>query len=191
MKVIDKFIIALSVLFIIASFTMISFAHIHNQQALREIELQNQVHEETIHINNLQLQSLIEHISDLETALEDQEITLKSTIMKLSKYNVTVTFYVPSLGGINSEGNPNHTATMEKPVSGRTIAVSRDLIHLLYKKVYIKGFGVKYCNDLLADRNPISGKKIRRQIDICVGKISEIPKKGKYENVPIAIKWQY
>ena len=128
-------------------------------------------------------QKVIEEYQQITQELEDQ-------IKYLTNYSVKVTYYVPSKGGINSYGNPNKTATMQKPRPGKTVAVSRDLIHLLYKKIYVyngKHGGVFYVNDLLA--NSYNGKKIRKQIDICVKDIEEIPRQGVFHNVPIAVKF--
>lgn len=113
--------------------------------------------------------------------------TYKNKIKELTNYKVKISYYVPNLGGINSYGDKNKTAIMEKPIPGKTIAVSRDLIHLLYRKIYIKGLGVFYANDLLANKNPYNNEYIRKQIDICVGTGNDIPKEGVFYNVPIAI----
>ena len=125
-------------------------------------------------------QKVIEEYQQITQELEEQ-------IKYLTNYSVKVTYYVPSKGGINSYGDPNKTATMQKPKPGKTVAVSRDLIHLLYKKIYVKGKGVFYANDLLA--NSYKGKKIRNQIDICVKDIEDIPRQGVFHNVPIAVKF--
>lgn len=103
-------------------------------------------------------------------------------------YRVKLTYYAPSKRGINSDGNPKVTATGGKPIPGRTIAVSRDLKHLLHKKVFVPGKGIFYANDLMARRNPYTGKPIKKQIDICVRRVKDIPKQGVFKNVPIAVK---
>jgi hypothetical protein len=129
----------------------------------------------------------IEHTEEL--AIRQDEIAeLNKIILENTNYKVKVTYYVPSLGGINAQGDPNKTAVMEKPVPGKTIAVSRDLAHLLYKKIYVLNRGVFYANDLLADENPYTGQKIRKQIDICVGSTKDIPRQGVFKNIPIAVK---
>jgi len=115
--------------------------------------------------------------------------SLENINMKLKNYKVKVSFYVPSIGGINSQGNPNTTAVLDKPIPGGTLAVSRDLIHLLYRTIYVKGYGVFYANDTLADKDPYTKKPIRKQIDICVGSLKHIPKQGVFYNIPIAVKF--
>ena len=114
---------------------------------------------------------------------------LENIITKLTHYKVKVSFYVPSAGGINSQGNPNTTAVLDRPIPGGTLAVSRDLIPLLYKTIYVPGYGVFYANDTLADKNPYTNKPIRNQIDICVGRLKDIPREGVFYNVPIAVKF--
>jgi len=130
-------------------------------------------------------------IQELETDLNELNISLietKKSAKDFRHYRVKITYYVPSAGGINSYGNRNITAIGCKPIPGKTIAVSRDLKHLLRKKVYIPGRGVFYANDLLAKRNPYTGRLIKRQIDICVRRLRDVPKQGVFKNVPIAIK---
>ena len=84
--------------------------------------------------------------------------------------SIKITFYAPKLRGINSDKNPNRTALMKKPISGWTCAISRDLMELgwLGKKIYIDGIGIRYASDLMA--KTYKGKKITKQIDLCVGK---------------------
>lgn len=121
---------------------------------------------------------------------QTENIELKNKIKELTKYKVTVTYYVPNEGGINSFGDKTKTAVLQKPLPGKTVAVSRDLIHLLYKEIYVyngKYGGVFYVNDLLADS--YKGRPIRNQIDICTGNLKDIPKQGVFYNVPIAVKF--
>ena len=130
-------------------------------------------------------------IQDLETDVEESEITLIKTRKKAKKsrhYRVKISYYVPSAGGINSSGNRKKTAIGERPVPGKTLAVSRDLKHLLRKRIHIPGRGVFYANDLMAKRNPYTGKLIRRQIDICVRRLRDVPKQGVFKNIPIAVR---
>lgn len=130
-------------------------------------------------------------IQELETDINELDFSIKEVkqgVKDFRHYRVKITYYVPSAGGINSYGNRNITAIGCKPIPGKTIAVSRDLKHLLRKKVYIPGRGVFYANDLLAKRNPYTGRLIKRQIDICVRRLRDIPKQGVFKNVPIAIK---
>lgn len=64
--------------------------------------------------------------------------------------DVTVTAYTAREEECDS--TPHVTALMEKPVPGRTVAVSRDLMFALGKHVYIPGVGVRVVQDLMAPR---------------------------------------
>jgi len=87
---------------------------------------------------------------------------------------VKVSFYHPSSRGINSDSDHTKTATMTKPVVGRTVAISDELITLgwLGCKVYIRGYGVFWTEDKM--KHDIIGK----QIDICVGSRKQAIKLG-------------
>ena len=104
---------------------------------------------------------------------------------------VKITFYAPSLKGINSDGRPDLTATMEKPVPGWTCAISRDLVQAgwLGRRIYIPGLGVRYAADIMG--KSVKGKAITRQIDICVGKKylwTEVKKFGKTHEIATILK---
>lgn len=92
-------------------------------------------------------------------------------------YTVTLTAYSPSRG--ETDSTPNKTAILEKPIPGKTCAVSRDLIDYLGKKVYILGYGVFKVNDLM-------NKRYEKRIDICMGK-KEAVKFGKKENIKVVL----
>jgi 3D (Asp-Asp-Asp) domain-containing protein len=84
----------------------------------------------------------------------------------------TVTAYT----GRRSETNddPGNTATMEPPVAGWTCAVSRDLIHWLGGRIYIKGIGVRRVNDLMNAR-------FARSIDLYMGDLGNARQFGRQE----------
>jgi len=65
-----------------------------------------------------------------------------------------------------TNSDPTHTATMEKPKAGWTCAVSRDLIHWLGGRVYIEGMGVRRVNDLMNER-------FSKRVDIFIGTVKE------------------
>lgn len=119
-----------------------------------------------------------EKMKIIETQLEEANYeirVLKDIINDHEQFNnrsakVKITFYAPSLGGINSDSNPNKTAIMDKPVAGWTCAISRDLVEKgwLGRKLYIKGLGIRYASDIMGAS--YKGKPITNQIDICVGK---------------------
>lgn len=68
----------------------------------------------------------------------------------------------------------NNTAIMEKPVAGKTCAVSQDLIHWLGGTVYIKGIGIRKVNDLMHNR-------FSKSIDIVMGSKKEAYAFGRNE----------
>ena len=110
---------------------------------------------------------------DLHTLSEANQEKEKIKIPQQKKHfakSIKITFYSPKLRGINSDKNPNRTALMKKPISGWTCAISRDLMERgwLGKKIYIDGIGVRYASDLMA--LSYKGKKITKQIDLCVGR---------------------
>ena len=105
---------------------------------------------------------------------------------RMRSLEVKITFYAPDLRGINSDSNPNKTATMQKPIPGWTCAISRDLVRAgwLGRKIYIKGLGVRYASDIMG--KSVNGKIIEKQIDICVGKknvLTEAKKFGKSKEI--------
>ncbi len=93
-------------------------------------------------------------------------------------HSVNITAYTTSKDETNHDSG--HTATMEKPVVGKTVAVSRDLIHLLGKWVYIEGTGVRYVGDLMNER-------WEKRIDILVGSKKDAYKFGKKENIKMVV----
>lgn len=104
----------------------------------------------------------------------------KITVVKETKkvyhsYVVTLTAYSPSRE--ETDKTPDKTAILEKPIPGKTCAVSRDLLDYLGKKVYILGYGVFEVNDLM-------NRRYKRRIDLCMGK-KEAIEFGKKENVKV------
>ena len=77
------------------------------------------------------------------------ELQLKYSNHK-NTYDVIATAYTASIDECNSD--ITNTAIMIKPKVGSTIAVSQDLVHLLGKKVYIKGLGIRKVEDLMNKR---------------------------------------
>ena len=115
-------------------------------------------------------------------ATTEQLLLMEERISQLEQGNttfVTVSFYHPESGGINSDGRPDKTCTMVKPVPGWTVAISTELVKAgwLGHKIYIEGFGVFEAQDRMATGLP--GKKI----DICIGSLKEALKEGIYTNV--------
>ena len=76
----------------------------------------------------------------------------------------TITAYTDRVQETNQDNR--HTAIMERPVAGRTCAVSRDLIHWLGGRVYIEGVGVRRVNDLM-------NKRFSERVDVFIGTVAE------------------
>lgn len=74
---------------------------------------------------------------------------------------VTASAYTPYEPGCNGVG-----ALSEPVIPELTIAVSRDLRHLLRRWVHIEGVGVRYVNDVMAER-------WKDKIDLCVEGLDE------------------
>ncbi len=83
---------------------------------------------------------------------------------KAHLYKVRATAYTARREETNED--PTNTAIMETPKPGWTIAVSHDLKHLLGKKVYVYGLGVRRVNDLMNQR-------FDNHIDILVGTVPQ------------------
>ena len=88
----------------------------------------------------------------------------------------TITAYTNRIQECNQDNS--HTATLEKPVAGWTCAVSRDLIHWLGGRIYIKGIGVRRVNDLMNVR-------FEKSVDIFYGSLKSAKKFGKQEQIVI------
>ena len=131
----------------------------HNEIELNQLEIE---------LNQLQ-----NTLKEVRNTQEKQNVILEAITVRVAdmqKIRAEVTAYTLDLDEINND--PQHAADMSKPVPGRTAAVSRDLIHLLGKKVYIPGHGVRVINDLAA-------VDITGTIDLLVGNKAEARKIGR------------
>jgi 3D (Asp-Asp-Asp) domain-containing protein len=92
---------------------------------------------------------------------------------------VTISAYHPPSRGINSDKDPSRTATMTRPIAGRTIAISTELVELgwLGKKIYINGHGVYYAESRMEIN--VKGKRI----DICAPTLKWAKKFGIKKDV--------
>ena len=88
----------------------------------------------------------------------------------VQEITATVTAYTARPCETNDD--PMHTATMERPKAGWTCAVSRDLMHWLGGRVYIDGLGVRRVNDLMNER-------FEQRIDVFCGTVKEARAFGK------------
>lgn len=105
-------------------------------------------------------------IEDLQPKVDELKRENKSLKLVVESYksNSTYTVDISSYTASENETNsrPDQTSMMESPISGWTIAVSNDLKHLLGKRVYVEGFGVRRVNDLMNNR-------YNSRVDILVG----------------------
>jgi 3D (Asp-Asp-Asp) domain-containing protein len=90
----------------------------------------------------IELQNLKKEKEALELLLSQQVIN-NSNPAKSSAYTSS-----PD----ETDGDPFTTSTGETPIPDKTVAVSRDLSHLLGKYIYILNFGVYYVNDTMHAR---------------------------------------
>ena len=118
-----------------------------------------------------------------KTVVEQEEIIQTLNIELNRKQIITVSFYHPKSKGINSDSDHTKTATMTRPVVGRTVAISDELFNLgwLGNKIYIDGFGVFLAEDRMGPS--IKGKCI----DICVSSEKKAFQLGKKRNI-IAVR---
>lgn len=142
-----------------------------------------------INTKNQEINQLTQTMADYNFIISNQLVTITILEKQLSQTQlsqtqiVKISFYHPKSRGINSDKNPNRTATMTRPIVGRTVAISNDLFNAgwLGSKIYINGFGVFKAEDRMSPN--ISGK----QIDICVASRKRAMKLGIKHNI-IAVK---
>ena len=132
----------------------------------------------TLHLDKENFKDQL-HITKKECIeLKKNNQELKDSIKKAKRLKVVATAYTASKAECDS--TPNRTAIMRKPIPGRTVAVSRDLKHLLGKKVYLKDFGVRIIEDLMAPSK-------KQAIDILFAKRSTALDFGKKDMTLIII----
>jgi len=113
-------------------------------------------------------------IDNLQTEVDNLKQQIKTNHEK-----VIISAYHPKSKGINSDNTPDSTATMVKPISGWTLALSSELIEQgwLGKKIYIDGWGVGKATDRMHTK--IKGKRI----DICHPTLASAKKFGVKDDV--------
>jgi len=104
-----------------------------------------------------QLEKKMDTLITMYTNQQDQKVPGETNPAGTSVYNITA--YTARREETNKDNE--NTATMERPMAGRTCAVSRDLINWLGGWVYIEGVGVRKVNDLMNSR-------YTKSIDLCV-----------------------
>ncbi|MGE4417709.1 MAG: hypothetical protein AB7D26_10765 [Marinobacterium sp.] len=114
----------------------------------------------------LERQTALMQAEAAQAAVSDQEepSTIRPFTDKIMATRAVVTAYTARRQETDSD--PRHTATMEKPIPGWTCAVSRDLSHWLGGRVWIEGVGVRRVNDLMHGR-------YKKRLDVLVGKPGE------------------
>ena len=130
-----------------------------------------------IKIMQRQIDNIDKHINNRLNGIESDLNRIKNSNPRIVK--VTVTFYCPAEKGINSDSDHTKTATMTKPICGRTIAISKSLFKKgwLGCEVYVEGLGVFKIEDRM-------GKSIQGDcIDICIGTKKEAMTLGKKHNI--------
>lgn len=118
-------------------------------------------------------------VYDIESAVKSRIDIIENEIKNSTHQKVIITGYHPPSKGINSDGDYKTTAIMKKPISGWTVAISKELVDMgwLNKKIYIDGYGIRKATDRM--NNGLKGKRV----DLCVGNLKEAIKIGKQENI--------
>ena len=121
---------------------------------------------------------IIKELKQENLRLQAENKLLMRKLEALTVRKVTVTFY--TLSKSECDNTPYINALGKRPVIGKDVAVSRDLIYLLGKYVYIEGFGVRKVTDLMNAR-------FKNRIDILVGSKKQARKLGKIKNVKMIV----
>ncbi len=160
-KVIENYKFLLFSMIVFSLTTFIVFSHINLNDKINKLNIIIIKQ----HTSIKSLTSISEIVSQKIIKMDEQYVSLRNNIEKNNIYQVKVTYYVPHIGGINSDSQSDKTATMNKPIPGYTIALSSELVHAgwLGQKIYIDGLGVFHATDRMNKNIP--GK----HIDICVG----------------------
>lgn len=107
-------------------------------------------------------------IITMEATYEEESSTPNESELIDNKF--TISAYTARKRETNKD--PHHTATMEKPIAGWTCAVSQDYVHWLGGRIYIPGVGVRRVNDLMHSR-------FEKAIDLFMGNTAHAQEFGK------------
>ena len=121
---------------------------------------------------------IIKELRQENLKLRAENKLLMRKLEALTVHKVTVTFY--TLSKSECDSTPYINALGKQPVIGRDVAVSRDLIYVLGKRVYIEGFGVRKVTDLM---NP----RFKNRVDILVSSKKQARRLGKIKNVKLIV----
>ena len=113
-------------------------------------------------------------------SLDDAAVDVRERVKILEDMHKPTRFTITAYTAARDECDvdPGNTALMEEPKAGWTVAVSADYMHMLGKKVYIEGVGVRRINDLM---NP----RYTKRIDVLVPTKKQARRFGKKENVTV------
>lgn len=117
---------------------------------------------------------------DIETIKKEVQ-ELRSAINSLTPRKITVTAYTARKE--ECDITPNKTASMKKPMPGRTIAVSRDLHQQgwsLGKRVYIDQIGVFQIEDLMHSKH-------ENKIDVLLASVKEARQFGVKKSTAVLL----
>jgi 3D (Asp-Asp-Asp) domain-containing protein len=87
---------------------------------------------------------------DILHEYENLTASLLKNISDLKTIKCTASAYTPTKE--ECDDTPHETAILKKSIPGRTVAVSRDLSHLLGKTVYVEDLGIRVVEDLMNPR---------------------------------------
>jgi len=121
---------------------------------------------------------IIKELKQENLRLQAENKLLTRRLKALTVRKVTVTFY--TLSESECDNTPYINALGKRPVIGRDVAVSRDLIYLLGKYVYIEGFGVRKVVDLMNAR-------FKNRVDILVSSKKQARRLGKIKDVKLVV----
>ena len=116
------------------------------------------------YVDNSTIESELKYYKEYSQDLEKCLGILLDLYKKLKIVEVDISCYTNNVNECDKD--PNTTAINERPIPGRTCAVSRDLMYMLGKKIYIEGLGVFKVNGEIR-ANDLMNKRYSKTIDIC------------------------
>ena len=121
---------------------------------------------------------IIKELRQENLRLRAENNLLVKKLRAFTLHKVTVTFY--TLSKSECDNTPYVNALGKRPIIGRDVAISRDLIYLLGKYVYIEGFGVRKVADLMNAR-------FKNRVDILVSSKKQARRLGKIKDVKLVV----
>lgn len=130
--------------------------------------------------NNEKLKNENEKLKNENERLENENEKLHHLLkayVSCFSYEVTLTAYTNRPIETNLD---KKSAIMKIPTPGISVAVSQDLSHLLGKRVYIEGYGIREVEDLM-------NKRFKKRVDILVNSVHTARRIGKKENIRMVL----